>query len=238
MRGSARASARSTSSRPKAKFTNYNWLGGRATARPRTSSCRICSRPRSTARGSSAMCSPTTGCRATRRSGYLKPNYQASIDVTPAWFGDPRNTAGFGLFSHRTSQPGIYIDKGYGATISFTRKVTHALAAQPRSTATSSREVEAGDVYFCVNYGVCEHDDDRTAAQSQVRSRRWRSTTSSDRTDVPLNPDERLHRAGRSRARVEVHALGFSIQSRHRRGRDVPAGGPRGASPRTFAGAG
>ncbi|MEP7086251.1 MAG: POTRA domain-containing protein, partial [Gemmatimonadota bacterium] len=37
---------------------------------------------------------------------YLKPNFQASIDVTQRWFGDPRNTVGLGLFAHRTSAPG------------------------------------------------------------------------------------------------------------------------------------
>jgi len=86
---------------------------------------------------------------------YLKPTYQASIDVTQRWFGDPRNTVGVGLFSHRTSAPGIYIDKGYGTSLSFTRNVA------PRTPLSlvyryEEAQVEAGDVYFCVNYGVCQ----------------------------------------------------------------------------------
>ena len=53
------------------------------------------------------------------------------------------------------SQPGIYIDKGYGASISFTRNVA---ARSPLSLVYRYEltQVDAGDVYFCVNYGVCE----------------------------------------------------------------------------------
>jgi outer membrane protein assembly factor BamA len=117
---------------------------------------------------------------------YLKPNFQASADVTQRWFGDPRNTVGLGVFAHRTSQPGIFIDKGYGATISFTRNVA---ARTPLSLVYRYEltQVEAGDVYFCVNYGVCE--------QSTIALLRNRNTLSPvsldffmDRSDVPFNP--------------------------------------------------
>jgi len=88
---------------------------------------------------------------------YLKPTYQASIDVTQRWFGDPRNTVSLGLFAHRSSAPGIYIDKGFGTSASFTRNVA------PRTPLSlvyryELTQVDAGDVYFCVNYGVCEQN--------------------------------------------------------------------------------
>jgi outer membrane protein insertion porin family/translocation and assembly module TamA len=117
---------------------------------------------------------------------YLDPTFQASIDFTQRWIGDPRNTAGFGLFAHRTSQPGIFIDKGYGATISFTRNVA------PRTPLSlvyryELTQVDAGDVYFCVNYGVCEQ-----STIGLLRNRNALSPVSLDffvdRSDAPFNP--------------------------------------------------
>lgn len=117
---------------------------------------------------------------------YLDPTFQASVDVTQRWFGDPRNTAGLGLFVHRTSQPGIYIDKGYGASISFTRNVV------PRTPLSlvyryELTQVDAGDVYFCVNYGVCQQ-----STIGLLRNRNALSPVSldyyMDRTNDNFNP--------------------------------------------------
>jgi outer membrane protein insertion porin family len=119
---------------------------------------------------------------------YLKPTYQASIDVTQKWFGDPRNTIGAGLFSHRSSAPGIYIDNGYGASLSFTRNLASRtpLSLVYRYELT---QVDAGDVYFCVNYGVCEQ-----ATIGLLRNRNALSPVSldyyMDRTNDQFNPSD------------------------------------------------
>jgi outer membrane protein assembly factor BamA len=117
---------------------------------------------------------------------YLKPTFQASADITQRWLGDPRNTVGVGIFAHRNSQPGIYIDNGYGGTMSFTRNVA------PRTPLSlvyryELTQVSAGDVYFCVNYGVCQ--------QSTIGLLRNRNSLSPvsldffmDHSDVPFNP--------------------------------------------------
>jgi outer membrane protein insertion porin family len=119
---------------------------------------------------------------------YLKPTYQASIDVTEHWFGDPRNTIGLGVFSHRSSAPGIYVDKGYGASISFTRSLA------PRTPLSlvyryELTQVQAGDVYFCVNYGVCEQN-----TIGLLRNRNALSPVSLDyymeRTNDQFNPSD------------------------------------------------
>jgi outer membrane protein insertion porin family len=119
---------------------------------------------------------------------YLKPTYQASVDVTQRWFGDPRNTVGLGVFSHRSSAPGIYIDKGFGTSISFTRNL------EPRTPLSlvyryELTQVEAGDVYFCVNYGVCEQN-----TIALLRDRNALSPVSldfyMDRTDDQFNPSD------------------------------------------------
>jgi outer membrane protein insertion porin family len=119
---------------------------------------------------------------------YLQPTYQASIDVTQRWFGDPRNTVGLGLFVHRTSAPGIYVDKGYGTSLSFTRNVA------PRTPLSivyryELTQVEAGDVYFCVNYGVCQQ-----TTIGLLRNRNALSPVSldyyMDRTNDEFNPSD------------------------------------------------
>ncbi len=119
---------------------------------------------------------------------YLKPTFQASVDVTQRWFGDPRNTVSLGVFAHRSSAPGIYIDKGFGSTISFTRNV------RPRTPLSlvyryEQTQVEAGDVYFCVNYGVCEQ-----TTIGLLRNRNALSPVSLDyyidRTNDEFNPSD------------------------------------------------
>ena len=152
---------------------------------------------------------------------YLKPTYQASIDFTERWFGDPRNTVGLGVFSHRSSVPGIFVDKGYGASISFSR------ALAPRTPLSlvyryELTQVQAGDVYFCVNYGVCEQN-----TIGLLRNRNTLSPVSLDyymeRTDDQFNPTEGYTARADLRARLEAHALRLPLQSRIRRGGDVSA---------------
>jgi len=119
---------------------------------------------------------------------YLKPTYQASVDVTQRWFGDPRNTVSLGLFAHRSSTPGIFVDKGYGTTASFTRNVA------PRTPLSlvyryELTQVDAGDVYFCVNYAVCEQN-----TIGLLRNRNALSPVSldfyADRRNDEFNPSE------------------------------------------------
>lgn len=88
---------------------------------------------------------------------FYTPTYQASAEVRQRWFGSPRNTISAGLFTHRRSSPGVFVDRGVGTSATFTRE----LGARNRMPLSASyrfevNKVEAGDVYFCVNYGVCD----------------------------------------------------------------------------------
>jgi outer membrane protein assembly factor BamA len=58
-------------------------------------------------------------------------------------------------FAHRRTAPGIFIDRGFGASATFTRAIANRspLSVSYRYEIT---EVQAGDVYFCQSYGVCE----------------------------------------------------------------------------------
>ena len=59
----------------------------------------------------------------------------------------------FGVFAHRRSEIGIFIDRGYGAQATFTRQLAERAPASLTYRYEVTR-VEAGDIYFCTNYGV------------------------------------------------------------------------------------
>ena len=118
---------------------------------------------------------------------FLQPTWGASVDfLQPAFMRRPENQAGFGVFAHRRSQAGIFIDRGYGATATLTRQ----LMARAPASLTYRYEVtrvEAGDVYFCVNYGVCDTTTIQTLRSHQSLSP-LTFTAFIDRSDQPFTP--------------------------------------------------
>ncbi|HVX39755.1 MAG TPA: BamA/TamA family outer membrane protein [Gemmatimonadaceae bacterium] len=118
---------------------------------------------------------------------YLAPTYNASIDFRqPAFLQRPSDAAGFGAFTHRTINPGVFIDRGFGGTAT----LTHQMAIRAPASLNYRYEVnrvQASDVYFCVNYGVCD-----TLTISTLRSHQSLSpltlTGFVDRSDVPFEP--------------------------------------------------
>jgi outer membrane protein insertion porin family/translocation and assembly module TamA len=87
---------------------------------------------------------------------YLQPTWAASVDFRqPAFLHRPKNQAGFSAFAHRRSTPGIFIDRGYGGAVTLTNQV-RVRAPVSLTYRYEVNRVDAGDVYFCVNYGVCE----------------------------------------------------------------------------------
>lgn len=135
---------------------------------------------------------------------YYAPTYQASVDLRQRWFQSPRNTAGIGAFTHRKSSPGVFVDRGYGANTTFTRE----LAQRTPLSATYQFEiarVEAGDVYFCVNFGVCDNST-IDALRGQRKLSPFALTLSMDRTDAPFSPTRGML------GRVELeHASAFTV---------------------------
>ncbi|MEO7217945.1 MAG: BamA/TamA family outer membrane protein [Gemmatimonadaceae bacterium] len=137
-------------------------------------------------------------------SQYLAPTYTASADLRYPWFGSPNNEAALGVFAHRRSAPGIYVDKGFGLSATFTRTVTPRgpLSLNYRFEETNT---QAGDVYFCINYGICD-----AATLSALRARQKLSpialTFSLDRTDDPFEP----HNGYRTQFALE-HASSYTL---------------------------
>lgn len=118
---------------------------------------------------------------------YLQPNWQGSVDFKqPAWLQRPQNQLGFGVFAHRRSFPGVFIDHGYGGSVTLTRMIRNRapLSANYRYEIT---RVEASDVYFCVNYGVCDQATLAALRQNQRLSPLGLGIIS-DLSDDPFNP--------------------------------------------------
>ncbi len=118
---------------------------------------------------------------------YLQPTYTASIDFKqPAFLGRTADQAGIGTFTHRTINPGVFIDRGYGGQATF----THLLSSRAPLSLNYRYElnrVDASDVYFCVNFGVCD-----PLTIGALRSHQSLSpltlTGFIDRTDQPFEP--------------------------------------------------
>ena len=120
-------------------------------------------------------------------SRYFVPTYNASIDLTQPWFGSPHNSLGVSVFTHRRSAPGIYVDRGYGTSLTFTREL-----AERAPTSLNYRfeisKVDAGDVYFCINFGVCDQPTLESLRGNQKLSP-ITLTSSIDRTNDPFSPN-------------------------------------------------
>ena len=115
------------------------------------------------------------------------PTWQISADLKqPAWLQKPENALSIGGFAHRRAAPAVYIDRGYGGQLAFTRTMA------PRAKASGAYKfevtrVEASDVYFCVNYGVCDDETVNTLQRHQRLSPLQLSATI-DRSDIPFSP--------------------------------------------------
>ena len=120
------------------------------------------------------------------RSPYTKPTWRASAEVRQPWFRSPRNELALSAFASRRSSPGIFVDNTIGSQATFTREVA------PRAPASLTyrfelTSVDASDVYFCVNYGVCDIPT-ISALQREQRLSPLALTGSVNRTNSAIDP--------------------------------------------------
>jgi outer membrane protein insertion porin family/translocation and assembly module TamA len=120
-------------------------------------------------------------------SRYFVPTYNASVDLTEPWFGSPHNQAALSVFTHRRSAPGIYVDRGYGTSFTFTREMAERTPLSANYRFEMSK-VDAGDVYFCINFGVCDEPTLQSLRGNQKLSP-VTLTASMDRTNDPFSPN-------------------------------------------------
>ncbi len=166
------------------RFTHYNWLGrGRRLNLRGTVGNLLASQ----LNGSGIFRDMTPGeFSAVDEAAFLRPTWLASAELQQPAFRAASNTLGFSVFAHRRIVPAIVIDRGVGAEVALTRRLDYRSPASLgyRFEVTT---VEAGDLYFCVNFGVCD-----LATISTLRQRQRLSPLElsffTDRSDDPLAP--------------------------------------------------
>ncbi len=138
-----------------AQFSNYNWLGNARQLQINASLGNLLA----TALNNQFPFYDVAGLAQRGDSlstkKYLEPTWEVAVNVLQPWLGDPLNSAGLGVFDHRRSFPGVYVDNGYGAQGSFTRELAEHLVAS-LTYRYERTQVGASEVYFCVNYGACD----------------------------------------------------------------------------------
>ncbi|HZI99778.1 MAG TPA: BamA/TamA family outer membrane protein [Gemmatimonadaceae bacterium] len=139
-----------------------------------------------------------------QRSRYFAPTYNASINFRQPWFGSADNELGLSVFGHRRSAPGIYIDKGFGTSATFTREVLERAPVSLNYRFELNR-VDAGDVYFCINFGICDQST-LGALRERHRLSPLTLTGSINRANDPLAPTKGY----RATADLE-HASSFTV---------------------------
>lgn len=184
------------------RFAHYNWLGG---ARQLSLDATIGNLFSNTLNGNGIFYDVKNKTVAgADNSKYFKPTYSASVNLQQPWFGSPNNNLSAGMFSHRRSTPGIYVDQGYGATGTFTRLLTTRWPAS-LTYRFEVTKIDASDIYFCVTNGVCDSLT-LVAIQKAQRLSPLAFTTSVDKTDNAYEP-----RAG-FRARFDgEHASSYTF---------------------------
>ncbi|HVF40138.1 MAG TPA: BamA/TamA family outer membrane protein [Gemmatimonadaceae bacterium] len=117
---------------------------------------------------------------------YFSPTYNASVTLTQPWFRARENAIAMSVFTHRRSAPGIYVDRGLGTSLTFTREIADGAPLSANYRFEISR-VDAGDVYFCVNYGVCDRPT-LEALRDQQRLSPFTLGGSVNRANDPFSP--------------------------------------------------
>ncbi len=164
------------------RYLHYNWFGS---ARRLAASAAIGNLFASSLNGKGIF-RDVAGNVGADRARYFSPTYNASIEVRQPWWGSPHNEAAAAIFAHRRSAPGIFVDRGYGTSFTFTRNLTFRAPASANYRFEIS-QVEAGDVYFCINYGVCDQST-LSALREKQRLSPFTLNMQIDRTNDPLGP--------------------------------------------------
>jgi outer membrane protein assembly factor BamA len=158
---------------------------------------------------------------------FKRPTWQASVEFAQPAFRAAENTLGLSLFAHRRVVPAVSVDQGYGAEVSLTRTLGFQmpLSLSYRHEVIS---VRAGDVYFCVTFGICE-----PTAIASLRERNTLAPLSLsylvDRSDAALAPTTGY----RGRVSLE-HASGATLSDfrYNRASADLSYYQPFGGTPR------
>src|SRR5258708_8773155 len=165
-------------------YTAYNLLGG---ARRLDISTTVGNILATQLAGHGFFYNPSRDIPGADSGKFLQPTWAASLDFRqPAFLHRPSNQAGFSAFAHRRSTPGIFIDRGYGGAVTLTNQVRIRAPASLTYRFAVNR-ADASDVYFFINFGVC---DTTTIGGLRLHQRLSPLSLTGfvDRSDDPLDP--------------------------------------------------
>lgn len=114
------------------------------------------------------------------------PTYNASLSVTQPWFLSYRNSVGLSIFANKRRIPDVVVDHGRGAAATITHTRWRDIPVSLTYRYERNR-VEAGELYFCVNFGNCRLPTINALQESNAFSPLI-LTLRADRTDDPLAP--------------------------------------------------
>lgn len=117
---------------------------------------------------------------------YQELNYLAEVGFEQPVFSDGRNSLRASVFVERETVPDLYVRNAVGGQVSFSRRLQRSmqltLGYQPALTSFAE---ESADIYFCVNFGVCDPEDIQVLSDAK-----WLSPVTAlwtyDRTDNPF----------------------------------------------------
>jgi outer membrane protein assembly factor BamA len=166
------------------RYTRYNWLGGARRLDVRAAAGNLLATP---LYGKSIFGSAAPlGVAGDVDHRFLTPTWEIGANLNEPFVLDARASLGLGINTHRRSIPGIVIDRGYGANGSFTWRFKNGIPASLTYQFEENR-VEAGDLYFCINFGVCALNTISALRGTQRLSPLGLSALA-ERADDPLAP--------------------------------------------------
>jgi outer membrane protein insertion porin family len=169
-----------------ARYTHYNWMGGGRRLDLRFTLGNLLARQLND-RGIFRDVTPPTP-NAADADAFLTPTWIASADLVQPAFRSSLNTAGFSVFAHRRTVPAVAIDRGFGGELSITRRIDRNIPATI-SYRYERSAVDGGDLYFCVNYAICDPPTvDALRTANTMAPLRFAAFT--NRSDDPLAPTQ------------------------------------------------
>ncbi len=117
---------------------------------------------------------------------YQELNYLLEVGFEQPVFSDGRNNLRASVFGERETVPDLYVRNAVGGQVYFSRRLQRrmqlTLGYQPALTSFAE---ESADIYFCVNFGVCDPEDIQVLSDAN-----WLSPVTAlwtyDRTDNPF----------------------------------------------------
>ncbi len=167
-----------------ANYTLYNWIGSARRLDLHSSVGNLLAPQLYGKTGFGAAAPPGVDGHPDAR--FLRPTWQVSATVSQPWLFSTMNSVGLTVFAQRRSIPGIVVDWGNGASATFTRQILPRMPVSLTYRFERAR-VEAGELYFCVDFGYCRLPTIDALQQ-------WNNfaplvlTLTADRTDDPLEP--------------------------------------------------